>query len=184
MNVDAKTDSLAMILAMVWPCPIMATGVVDSKLPGDDGALRLGVPLRPSRFSVEGTVPAAANCIRDAMTGLMWLRNPPTNQMKWADTLAYCRKLDGTQGRGGFADWRLPNLREMQSLLDYGQYAPPLPSGHPFIGVQAGGTYWTSSVRFPGGPTAIQAFSVSLYWGECSITQIVMSAYAWPVRGP
>ena len=30
-------------------------------------------------------------------------------------------------------DWRLPNRNELQSLQDYSQFHPALPTGHPFI---------------------------------------------------
>lgn len=33
------------------------------------------------------------------------------------------------------SQWRLPNVRELQSLIDYGEYNPALPTGHPFTGV-------------------------------------------------
>ena len=41
-------------------------------------------------------------------------------------------------------DWRLPNVRELQSLIDYGRNYPALPAGHPFDYVQ-NSTYWTST---------------------------------------
>ena len=51
-----------------------------------------------------------------------------------------CGLTDGSvQG-----NWRLPNVRELQSLIDYGRYQPALPSGHPFIGVRSA-YYWTST---------------------------------------
>jgi hypothetical protein len=41
--------------------------------------------------------------------------------------------------------WRLPNVRELQSLIDYGNYNPALPTGHPFTNVQSVGWYWSST---------------------------------------
>ncbi|NIO68243.1 MAG: DUF1566 domain-containing protein, partial [Anaerolineae bacterium] len=43
-------------------------------------------------------------------------------------------------------DWRLPNVRELQSLIDYGRQTPALPSGHPFTGVQSS-LYWSSTTH-------------------------------------
>ena len=40
-------------------------------------------------------------------------------------------------------DWRLPNVRELQSLIDYG-LKPALPSGHPFTRTYPF-YYWTST---------------------------------------
>ena len=57
----------------------------------------------------------------------------------WADALNDCNTLaDGMCGLtdGSLAgDWRLPNVRELHSLVDFGEVHPPLPSGHPFTGV-------------------------------------------------
>ena len=57
-------------------------------------------------------------------------------------------------------DWRLPNLREMQSLMDYGQYAPALPAGHPFFNVES--LYWTSTTLDIGDPSIMLAWAVSV----------------------
>jgi len=39
----------------------------------------------------------------------------------WCSALAYCENLDFA----GHNDWRLPDLRELQSLVDYGRTAGP-----------------------------------------------------------
>jgi hypothetical protein len=41
---------------------------------------------------------------------------------------------------------RLPNNRELQSLVDYGQYNPAWPEGHPFTKVQCS-LYWASTTN-------------------------------------
>jgi len=40
-------------------------------------------------------------------------------------------------------DWRLPNIRELHSLVDFGTFNPALPSGHPFENFE--GDYWSST---------------------------------------
>ena len=42
-----------------------------------------------------------------------WQRRPRT---AWHDALAYCENLD----LGGHDDWRLPNVKELQSIVNYG----------------------------------------------------------------
>jgi hypothetical protein len=38
--------------------------------------------------------------------------------MYWVDALSYCANLD----LGGFQDWRLPDIIELQSIVDYSRY--------------------------------------------------------------
>jgi len=40
----------------------------------------------------------------------------------WCDALAYCENLDFA----GHDDWRLPNVRELQSIVDYGRFNPSI----------------------------------------------------------
>jgi hypothetical protein len=40
--------------------------------------------------------------------------------MSWCDALDYCKDLV----LGGHADWRLPNVRELESIVDYGRLSP------------------------------------------------------------
>ncbi len=43
-------------------------------------------------------------------------------------------------------DWRLPNINELQSLIDYGSIKPALPSGHPFEDVNLDeDKYWSGT---------------------------------------
>ena len=44
---------------------------------------------------------------------------------------------------GGCHDWRLPNIRELESFIDLGYHSPALPTGHPFVNVQD--AYWSST---------------------------------------
>jgi len=39
--------------------------------------------------------------------------------------------------------WRLPNINELESLVDCGQYNPALPMHHPLTAVQ--NIYWSST---------------------------------------
>ncbi len=51
--------------------------------------------------------------IADSSTGLLWT-GTPAQQKKWKDALVFCKDLN----YGGRADWRLPNINELQSLID------------------------------------------------------------------
>ncbi|MDP6172978.1 MAG: DUF1566 domain-containing protein [Rhodospirillales bacterium] len=60
--------------------------------------------------------------VTDAMTGLMWQRTDSGKGSDWPGALSYCENLD----HAGKRDWRLPNARELQSIVDYGRADPAL----------------------------------------------------------
>jgi hypothetical protein len=152
--------------------PIDCTGT------GQDGEYQAGVSVAP-RFADNGD-----GTVTDNLTGLIWLQNANcfglrdwTNALSDANTLAdpACGLTDGSVA----GDWRLPNLRELQSLIDYQNNTPALPSGHPFSGVQSG-FYW-SSTAFVNGPD--RAWSVYLSYGGVDHFDKAGTYYVWPVRG-
>lgn len=84
--------------------------------------------------------------------------------------------------------WRLPNVREQQGLVDYNYFAPSVPnttgtgqwtSGSPFSNVQ-GNVYWTSSTDVD---TPVRAWYVLLVNGMVNYDTKTVTWYVWPVRG-
>ncbi|NCA84493.1 MAG: DUF1566 domain-containing protein [Clostridia bacterium] len=53
--------------------------------------------------------------ITDKATGLMWRQDDDGEGMVWEDALNYAEIFN----YAGFDDWRLPNAKELQSILDY-----------------------------------------------------------------
>ena len=53
--------------------------------------------------------------VTDRATGLTWQKNDSSRGMDWTDALAYAENLE----LGGHSDWRLPNAKELQSIVDY-----------------------------------------------------------------
>ncbi len=106
---------------------------------GQDGELRPGAPWPEPRFVVDGGL------VTDALTGLVWLRdaNRAGFPLTWPEALDYTARL-AAQGHEGRQDWRLPNRRELRSLVSFQQRDPALPAGHPFRNVFLG-WYWTST---------------------------------------
>lgn len=126
-----------------YNAPVPKTGQTTSFLPGDDGAYQRGVAWPDPRFTV--TTNGTDEVVTDNMTGFMWVQTPHdldgnSGATNWFSAILFCNDLDFA----GNTDWRLPNVRELQSLIDYGRSLSALPSEHPFAGISEFG-YWTSS---------------------------------------
>jgi len=131
------------------PVSIAQTGQTTSYVSGDDGALLKGVAWPATRFTdnQDGTV-------TDHVTGLIWLKNAGCfNLTNWdtaltdVDTLAagQCGLSDGSTA----GQWRLPNLNELESLIDVSASSPALTTSNPFTNVSTG-IYWTSTAIWAG----------------------------------
>ena len=117
--------------------PVPKTGQTTSYGTRDDGALQKGVAWPTPRFTDNGN-----GTVTDNLTGLIWTKNANAfGQRTWAEALSDANGL--ASGSAGLTDgskagdWRLPNVRELQSLVDYGRSNPALPAGHPFTNVQS-----------------------------------------------
>jgi hypothetical protein len=171
------------------PAPVPKTGQTTSYATGDDGDLERGVAWPSPRF-ITGTT----GIVTDTLTGLVWLENANCtvfflgdstgqNNRSWSNALTaanslaggYCGLTDGSSA----GDWRLPNVRELFSLLDFSQYNPPLPSGHPFTGVQWS-NYWSSTTYTY---STESAWFVILNTGFAEANIKTNTYYVWPVRG-
>lgn len=65
--------------------------------------------------------------IEDSATGLVWQQSDSKKGMNWAAALKYAENLK----LGDFDDWRLPNVKELQSIVDYSR--SPATTGSPAI---------------------------------------------------
>jgi hypothetical protein len=53
--------------------------------------------------------------ISDKATGLMWMQDDNQKAINWEEALGYAEKTEFA----GHSDWRLPNVKELQSIVDY-----------------------------------------------------------------
>ncbi len=109
--------------------------------------------------------------VTDRAFGLTWQQADSGQGMDWPQALAYCHGLT----LGGAADWRLPNAKELQSLVDYGRSPQatgtaalsPLLQASPITN-EAGRpdfpAYWTSTTHLDGPQQGANA--VTVHFGE------------------
>lgn len=172
----------------LYNAAVPKTGQTTSYATGDDGNLKRGVAWPTPRFTdnSDGTV-------TDNLTGLIWLKNADCfGPRTWAQALTDANGLAsgscGLSDGSSAGDWRLPNVRELQSLVHYGYYDPAVPNtagtgkwspSDPFISVQTG-YYWSGST-YVNNPTI--AWIVVMSVGYVSNNGKTSSYYVWPVRG-
>ncbi len=160
---------------------------------GQDGDIQAGVPFPTRRFSdkKDGTV-------KDNLTNLIWLKNANCSTISpaatWATALSNANSLANGQcglSDGSVAgDWRLPNVKELQSLIDFGFLNPALSNaagtaqwteGDAFSSVQSD-LYWSSTTRLN---FLDSAWDVNLGDGVtlANFKAPTNTLFVWPVRG-
>jgi hypothetical protein len=77
--------------------------------------------------------------VTDITTGLMWQQAEP-GAMAWGNALSYCQGLP----LGGHYDWRLPNVKEIESLFDDSRINPAINTSY-FPNVHTTRDYWAST---------------------------------------
>ena len=176
------------------PAPVAKTGAGDlpsyTEVEGEDGhaSMRKGVAWPNPRFTNNGN-----GTVTDNLTGLIWLEDANAfGTRPWTNALTDCATLNS--GEHGLTDgsvegdWRLPNVQELHSLIDYGRDSPALcntagtgqwTEGDPFTVVQSSG-YWSSTTR---AANTANAWYVYLMTGVVGNASKGGGSYVWPVRG-
>ena len=167
-----------------------------------DGKLRKGVAWPNPRFTKNGN-----GTVTDNLTGLIWLENARCTVFYTGDTTGQnnrnwtnartaanghasgaCSLNDGSAA----GDWRLPNVKELQSLIDYAYENPALSNaagtgqwtaGDPFTNVPSySSSYWSSSSPVDLDYRA-HAWQVYVRYGSVSSNDRTYTNYVWQVRG-
>lgn len=166
---------------------VAATGQTASVIDGDDAAMSRGVAWPVGRYTdnQNGTV-------TDHLTGLIWLQNASClAPAVWANALSEANQLAngacGLTDSSAAGDWRLPNLLELESLIDASTSSPALTPGNQFTGV-GNSIYWTSTSYFGGQAGSGQAWAMRMSDGRYindSVQNVkTLSENAvWAVRG-
>lgn len=154
------------------------TGQTEMFAVGDDGDLQSGIEWPSPRFmdNDDGT-------ITDNLTGLVWMKNANCfGTRTWSQALNDCNNLAsgscGLSDGSAPGDWRLPNRKELLSLIDFSKYNPVLPGGHFFQNVQS--SYYWSSTTFA--YLTNFAWIVFMDYGNVYYNHKSQDNYVWPVR--
>ncbi len=92
----------------------------------------------------------SGNIVTDSQTRLQWQDNTTPATMSWQDAIDYCEDLS----LDGYSDWRLPNLKELTSLVDDSRVSPSIDTS--VFEHTASNFYWSSTTY---------AGAASIAWG-------------------
>lgn len=125
------------------------TGQITVYQNGDDGFYQKGYTLtRPIVKGAAGNTRFVDNLdgtVTDLATGLMFVQDPFTDipvfgvTSNWANAIINCEALNFA----GYNDWRLPNVKELMSIVDYGSSSPAIDA--PIFPNCKSDFYWTST---------------------------------------
>ncbi|RKY11459.1 MAG: hypothetical protein DRP65_04150 [Planctomycetota bacterium] len=117
------------------------TGQTIIYAPNDDGDYQKGWAIG-GRFVVK-TI-SGDDVVFDRSTGLLWPKDGSKagcnngNMLTWANAIIYCEGLSFA----GYSDWRLPNIYELQSIVEHNGVAPFLYSA--WVNMVSS-IYWSST---------------------------------------
>lgn len=87
-----------------------------------DGARFVRAVRGNQSYGINNFVDNGDSTITDKATGLMWSKNDNGKGLSWQEALAYAESAT----TAGYEDWRLPNVKELQSIADYSGIFPAM----------------------------------------------------------
>jgi hypothetical protein len=141
---------------------------------GQDGELQMGLPWNPvTRFAV------GAQTFTDNVTGLVWVNNASDSGLvTWDNAFAYVDSLN-MASYGGRNDWRLPNIVELMSLMNFG--SSNITMWFSSLGITVPASYFWSSTTY--NQIWSDAWMFGITTGTKGNTAKANTFYAWPVAG-
>jgi hypothetical protein len=112
--------------------------------------------------------------IADNITGLIWQKVQSPNTLTWEEALIYASGLS----LAGKSDWRVPNVKEIQSLNDAKLFKPSFNKNY-FINVLSG-NFW-SSTTLVNAPA--KAWDINVDYGIVSYNEKTFKENVLCVRG-
>ncbi len=159
------------------------TGQIVSYAQGDDNYIQAGTEWPTPRFTDNGD-----GTVTDNLTGLMWLKDGGCiKKNKWKDSLNAVAELNNNPGNyncleyiANYTDWRLPNVKEIESLTNYGvSDSAAWLNSEGFVDVNAS-FYWSSTTHQV---NSSKAWLVKMSNGKEIPVPKSYRYHVWPVRG-
>ena len=118
--------------------------------------------------------------VTDNNTKLMWTKNANLSAvMTWPNAMSYCEGME----LADHSDWRLPTIRDWNSLIDRSELYPALPDGHPFTVEEVIAPYWSSTPVHEPGYSSDAVWIVAIEDGEHFVSHKSDNhGHVWPVR--
>lgn len=141
---------------------------------GDDGTYEKGYPKTGAKYVDNGD-----GTITDKATGLMWAKDGTGAGCNNGSMLAWDAAITFAEGLtfAGYSDWRLPNEKELQSIIDYSTYNPAI---DPIFTNTQPASYWCSTTY---ASASAFAWYVDFYGGDVYYVDKDGEFYVRLVRG-
>ena len=117
---------------------------------------------------------ASSGTVQDLARGLTWQQQNDGTTRTWEAALSYCEGLS----LGGYSDWRLPHVRELESITSDTNYYPVINT-----------TYFPNTKKWDYWSSTTSAYSSSYAWfvnfsyGAVNVSSKTESNYVRCVRG-
>jgi hypothetical protein len=92
--------------------------------------------------------------VTDNGTGLMWQQDKSAIKLIWDASLTYCENLM----LAGYGDWRLPNVIELRSIIDYTTFDPAIDPA--YFSDEQFSQFWSSTSWFTSGSQQNRAWAL------------------------
>ncbi len=129
-----------------------------------------------TEYGLNDFVDNGDSTVTDNATGLTWAQDDSGIGLDWEAALAWVQEMNDANYLG-YNDWRLPNAKELQSIVDYSRSPDTTSSAaiDPVFNVSTiiddGGdtdypSFWTSTTHLDGPPEQLGNYAVYVAFGE------------------
>jgi hypothetical protein len=125
------------------------TGHIKASPGGSDGmpmAAKYVRVVRGQAYGANAFVDNGDGTVTDNASGLMWTKDDSLSGLTWEEALAWAEQKN-TENYLGYSDWRLPNIKELQSIVDYSGTYPAIDQTY-FNITGAEPYFWSSSSAY------------------------------------